>query len=252
MKFTNTEVWGFEHAIRGARNPMNSWDKSDSGWLRYCTCLNPGEEISICSLSKDIRYGCNYDACDGGSEPEYKIGPSDMDLLQRLIKAGPEHRKFMRQIMVSVDITAPLYFYKEFDTYKIGTTANSTSTMHKLTSAPITKECFEMDDYEGSLLMYECEPYDLDAFTDDIWDNIINYCETLRKSYLETKDKRYWKELIRILPESWLQTRTVTMNYENLYSIVRQRSGHKLTEWKSFIDWVHTLPFANELIFLDK
>ena len=104
MKFTNTEVWGFEHAIRGARNPMNSWDKSDSGWLRYCTCLNPGEEISICSLSKDIRYGCNYDACDGGSEPEYKIGPSDMDLLQRLIKAGPEHRKFMRQIMVSVDI----------------------------------------------------------------------------------------------------------------------------------------------------
>ena len=110
MKFTNTEVWGFEHAIRGARNPMNSWDKSDSGWLRYCTCLNPGEEISICSLSKDIRYGCNYDACDGGSEPEYKIGPSDMDLLQRLIKAGPEHRKFMRQIMVSVDITAPLYW----------------------------------------------------------------------------------------------------------------------------------------------
>lgn len=109
-----------------------------------------------------------------------------------------------------------------------------------------------MGDYEGGLLMYKREPYDLDAFTDDIWDNIINYCETLRKSYLETKDKRYWKELIRILPESWLQTRTVTMNYENLYSIVRQRSGHKLTEWKTFINWVKTLPYANELIFLDK
>ena len=109
-----------------------------------------------------------------------------------------------------------------------------------------------MNDYEGGLLMYKREPYDLDAFTDDIWDNIINYCETLRKSYLETKDKRYWKELIRILPESWLQTRTVTMNYENLYSIVRQRKGHKLTEWKTFINWTYALPYANELIFLDK
>ena len=222
MKFTNTEVWGFEHAIRGARNPMNSWDKSDS------------------------EYSGKY-------YNDYKIGPNDLDLLQRLVKAGPEHRKFMRQIMVSVDITAPMYFWSEFDTYKIGTVANSTSKMHKLASTPITKESFEMDDYEGGLLMYKHEPYDLDAFTDDIWDNnIINHCETLRKSYLETKDKRYWKELIRILPESWLQTRTVTMNYENLYSIVRQRSGHKLTEWKTFIDWVHTLPYANELIFLDK
>ena len=218
MKFERTSVWGFEHAIRGARNPMNSWDKSDSKY--------------------------NY-------ETGFTIGKNDLDLAQRLIKAGPEHRKFMRQIMVSVDITAPLYWWKEFDTYKVGTTANSTSTMHKLTSAPITKECFEMDDYEGSLLMYKREPYDLDAFTDDIWDNIINYCETLRKSYLETKDKKYWKELIRILPESWLQTRTVTMNYENLYSIVRQRKGHRLTEWNTFINWVKTLPYSFELIFLD-
>ena len=221
MKFEKTDVWGFEHAIRGARNPMNSWSRSDS-WF-----------------SSDTSRG-------------FELGPNDLDLLQRLIKAGPEHRKFMRQIMVSVDITAPLYFWSEFDTYKVGTVANSTSKMHKLASTPITKECFEMDDYEGGLLMYEREPYDLDAFTDDIWDNIINYCETLRKGYLETKDKRYWKELIRILPESWLQTRTVTMNYENLYSIVRQRKGHRLTEWKTFIDWVKTLPYANELIFIEK
>lgn len=221
MNFSNTDVWGFGHAIRGMRNPLESWDKSDSELYH----IN----------SKD-----NF------------LGENDLNLMQRLIKAGPEHRKFMRQIIVSVDITAPLYFHKELDTYKIGVTANSTSTMHKLASTPITKECFEMGDYEGHLLMYNREPYDLDAFTDDIWDNIIDYCETLRKSYLETKDKRYWKELIRILPESWLQTRTVTMNYENLYSIVRQRAGHKLVEWHSFIDWVHDLPYANELIFLDK
>ena len=224
MKFENTEVWGFKHAIRGARNPMNSWDRSDS-WF-----------------SSDTSRG-------------FELGLNDMNLLQRLVKAGPEHRKFMRQIMVSVDITAPLYWWKEFDTYKVGTVANSTSTMHKLASTPITKECFEMDDYEGGLLMYKREPYDLDAFTDDIWDNIINYCETLRKSYLETKDKRYWKELIRILPESWLQTRTVTMNYENLLAMCSkgQRRFHKLTEWsKSFIDWARTLPYAQELIFIDE
>lgn len=219
MKFIDTDVWGLYHAVRGARNPMNSWHKMDSEFLE--------------------------------NEYDTTLGENDLDLLQRLIKGGPEHRKFMRQIMVSVDITAPLYWWKEFDTYKIGTVSNSCSTMHKLTSKPITLDCFEMDDYEGRLLMYEREPYDLDAFTDDMWDNIIDYCETLRKSYLETKDKRYWKELIRILPESWLQTRTITMNYENLYSIVRQRAGHKLTEWKDFIEWAHTLPYANELIFYE-
>ena len=219
MKFENWDVWGIYNAIRGARNPMDSWDKSDSEY--------------------DFESKYTY------------IGPNDLDLLQRLIKAGPEHRKFMRQIFVSVDITAPLYWWKEFDKYQIGVTTNSCSTMHKLASAPITKECFEMNDYEGHLLMYKREPYDLDAFTDDMWDNIINYCETLRKSYLETKDKRYWKELIRILPESWLQKRTVTMNYENLYSIVRQRKGHKLTEWDAFIDWVKNLSYSKELLFYE-
>ena len=223
MKFWNTEVWGFYHAIRGARNPMNSWDKMDSEFYE--------------------------------NDRDTMIGPNDMALLQKLIKAGPEHRKFMRQIMVSVDIIAPLYWWKEFDTYKVGTVANSTSTMHKLASTPITKECFEMDDYEGHLLMYKREPYDLDAFTDDMWDNIINYCETLRQSYLETRDLRYWKELIRILPESWLQTRTITMNYENLLVMCRpgQRRFHKLTEWsESFIHWARTLPYAQELIFIDE
>ena len=218
MKFLDTDVWGFYHAVRGARNPMNSWGKMDSEF-----------------------YENEYDTI---------LGENDLDLLQRLIKGGPEHRKFMRQIMVSVDITAPMFWWSEFDTYKIGTTANSTSKMHKLASKPITKEDFEMDDFER-VKVFDKEPYSLDDYTDDIWDYIIDICETLRKRYIETKDKRYWKELIRILPESWLQTRTVTMNYENLYSIVRQRKGHKLTEWGQFIDWVHTLPYADELIFIE-
>lgn len=232
MNFKNTDVWGFKHALRGMRNPMNSWNKSDSGYAVKDYELHDGEEKIV------------YD------EDKFGIGPNDIKLMQKLIKSGPEHRKFMRQIMISVDITAPLYWWKEFDTYKVGTTANSTSTMHKLASKPITIEDFEMDDYEGHLLMYEREPYDLDAYVDDMWDSVVNYCETLRLSYLETKDKKYWKELIRILPEGYLQTRTVTMNYENLYSIVRQREGHKLTEWATFINWVHTLPFSDELIFI--
>jgi len=231
MNFKNTDTWGFKHAIRGARNPMNSWSKSDSGYAIKDYELHDGEEKIV------------YD------EDKFGIGSNDIDLMQRLIKGGPEHRKFMRQIMVSIDITAPLYWWKEFDTYKVGTTANSTSTMHKLASKPITIEDFEMDDFER-VEVFDREPYKPDDFTDEVWDYVIDICETLRQRFVETKNKKYWKELIRILPEGYLQTRTVTMNYENLYSIVRQREGHKLTEWKQFIDWVHTLPYADELIFI--
>lgn len=222
MKFENTDVWGFEHAIRGARNPMNSWAKSDSYYEKGVDPFSLEEWVAT----------------------EITIGDNDLNLLQRLIRGGSEHRKFMRQIMVSVDITAPLYWWKEMDTYKIGTTANSTSTMHKLASTPITTDCFEMDDCDKEWFN--------DTGIEAVCNNIIFFFESLRQRYLETKDMRYWKELIRWLPESWLQTRTITMNYENLYSIVRQRKGHKLTEWKQFIDWVHTLSYANELIFLDE
>ena len=232
MIFSNTDVWGFKHAIRGMRNPMNSWDKSDTGYAIKDYELHNGEE--------KITY----------DENQFGIGPNDIDLMQRLIKGGPEHRKFMRQIMVSIDITAPMYWWSEFDTYKIGTTANSTSKMHKLASKPITIDDFEMDDCVG-VKVYDKEPYNMDTYIIEVWEQLIDVCETLRKRYIETKYKKYWKELIRILPESYLQTRTVTMNYENLYSIVRQRKGHKLTEWSSFIDWVHTLPYADELIFYD-
>ena len=208
MKFEKTEVWGFEHAIRGMRNPFESWCNSNSSYI-------------------DKRFN-----------DQFYIGKNDLSLMQKLIKAGSEHRKFMRQILVSVDITAPLYWWKEADTYKVGTVSNSCSTMHKLANTPITKECFEMGDYCG--------------FFETPWKNLIALLEQCRKEYNKTKDKRYWKELIRLLPESWLQKRTITMNYENILNMYRQRKNHKLTEWsKSFCDWVKTLPYAEELICLE-
>jgi hypothetical protein len=217
MKFEHSEVFNFEGALRGMRNPLNSWSKSDS------------------------KITWEY-----GEMPRYEIGPNDMDLARRLIVGGSEHRKFLRQIMVSVDITAPLYWWKEFDTYKVGTTANSTSTMHKLASTPITLECFETDDYDGDLIYFDSDDSFLDV--NDMTSSLIGDLESLRQKYNETKDKRYWKELIRWLPNGWLQTRTVTMNYENLRSMYHQRENHKLTEWHAFCDWVATLPYAKEFI----
>ena len=234
MKFENTEVFNFEGALRGMRNPKESWAKSDSG-----------------NVFDDDR-----------QEWRYVIGEKDLALAKGLIIAGSEHRKFMRQIFVSVDITAPLYWWKEFDTYKVGTVANSTSTMHKLASTPITMGCFEMDDFENVCYnefetgvefegLKELARYEVFTY----WNEIIDVLERLRMLYLETKDKRYWKELIRLLPESWLQKRTVTMDYENLLAICSrgQRRYHKLTEWSTaFISWARTLPYAQELIFLDE
>lgn len=233
MKFENTEVWGFEHALRGMRNPKNSWNKSDS-YYEY-------DNQKDC-VTKDANF---------------VIGENDMKLAQTLIKAGSEHRKFMRQIFVSVDITAPLYWWAEYDTYKVGTVANSTSKMHTITNNSITLDCFEIDDYEKDLFMYYEHSYVKDMVAD-----IVRNCETLRQRYLETKDKRYWKELIRWLPESWLQKRTVTMTYENLLAMCSkgQRRFHKLNEWSgqdnpnvpNFISWARTLPYAQELIFIDE
>ena len=240
MKFENTEVFNFEGAIRGMRNPMNSWEKSDS--KNKCVCSDDGQ------LYDDP---CGYDACCQGCnfEHEFVIGKNDLELAQKLIKAGEPHRKFLRQIFVSVDITAPLYWWKEFDTYKIGTVCNSTSTMHKLASTPIKVNCFEMDDYEDFCIDNR---EDYNDFTHDYWEFIIEKCEILRRKYNETKDQRYWKELIRLLPESWLQTRTVSMNYENILNMVKYRVNHKLTEWSiSFIEWVKSLPYANEFIFMN-
>ena len=234
MKFENTSVYNIYNAIIGARNPMNSWNKSDSVFNGF----NEKIENTV-------------------------IGKNDLELMQKLIKAGSEHRKFLRQIFVAVDITAPLYWWKEFDTYKVGTVSNSCSTMHKLANTPITKECFEMDDFEDMPpRMFKCKDEYGDTYEENnlcnfisldlFWCHLIDVLNDYRVHYNETKDKRYWKELIRLLPESWLQKRTITMNYENILNMYRQRKNHKLTEWsKSFCDWVKNLPYAEELICLE-
>ena len=265
MKFENTEIYGWAGAFRGMRNPKESWHLSDSHFGLIDEFSEYDYEVAetwIDFFEKKYKYEIDrtsniydelWDNIDrwlieqGELKNDYSIidaafiGPKDMRLAQALVSGGSEHRKFLRQIQVSVDITAPLYWWKEFDTYKVGTTANSTSTMHKLTSKPITLDCFEIDDYVNIGWPNEHNNF--------IKTELIPYLEHLRLKYLETEDKKYWKELIRWLPESWLQTRTVTMNYENLIAIVHQRSHHKLTEWHQFIDWIKTLPYANELIF---
>ena len=256
MKFENTDVYNFENAIRGMRHALMSYDKSDSGF--GCD----GELCSICMFKPD---GCN-------TTPEFILGENDLDLGQRLIKGGSEHRKYLRQIFVSVDITAPMYIWSELDTYKVGTVANSESTMHRLASTPITLDCFETDDYEP-ILSFEAGIDDREEDNPWVYDlhisDVIGYCETdyyfgetyigflesLRQKYLETKDKRYWKELIRWLPSSWLQKRAVTMNYETLFAICSkdQRRNHKLTEWsESFMNWARSLPYAREFLFIDE
>ena len=210
IKLERTSVMNFENAIRGARNPMNSWAKLDSSY---------------------------------NENGEFVFGENDLDLARRLAHAGSDHRKFLRQIFVSVDITAPLYWWKEADTYQVGVTKNSTSTMHKLASTPITLECFETDDYDKAAVD-EIET----ALPINFVDSLISHLEDLRQEYNATKDKRYWKELIRWLPNGWLQTRTVTMNYENLRNMYHQRRGHKLSEWRAFCEWCEQLPYAKELI----
>lgn len=213
IKFENTEVMNFEGAIRGMRNPLNSWDKSDSYY--------DIDDMTIVSRG-------------------YIIGPNDLDLASRLIKAGSDHRKFLRQIFVSVNITAALYWWKEFDTYKVATVANSCSTMHKIHAKPIELSDFSIDDF-----YIEGDDIDLS----DCFKNVVADCESLRRKYLETKDKKYWRGLIQLLPESYNQKRTVTLNYETLRNIYGSRRGHKLSEWSTgFMEWIESLPYAEYLI----
>ena len=237
MIFFRTRVVGFENALYGMRNAKNSWNKIDSEF-GFCKNEDITKEMVILHSNNGIS--------------EYAIiGENDMKLAQTLIKAGSEHRKFLRQIQCEVTIEAPIYWWKEFSTYKVGTVANSTSTMHKLASTPITKECFEMDDFQD----FDLESQDMIFPLKSTWESLISDLEFCRQKYNETKDKRYWKELIRLLPESWLQKRTVTMDYENLLAMCSkgQRRFHKLTEWsESFINWARTLPCAQELIFIDE
>ena len=251
IKFENTQVMGFGAAIRGMRNPMNSWEKSDSGW--GCNVDFVDHRCVDCSrYDNEYEWGlCRYD--------KYIIGPNDLDLMKRLRNAGTDHRKFMRMITVYVDITAPLYWWKEFDTYKVGTVANSCSTMHKIAA----KE-FTLEDFSHEHLLEKED--DMLWSAQNILDEVIMGLNHYRKKYLETKDKKYWWQMIQLLPSSYNQRRTVQMNYEVLANIYKSRKDHKLDEWaetkltgdcpvnmypnkfiNGFCDWIKTLPYS-ELI----
>ncbi|HZK19186.1 MAG TPA: hypothetical protein VFC68_00520 [Treponemataceae bacterium] len=198
--FEKTQVMNFENAMRGARNPMNSWAKTDS--------ITTQDGLFI-------------------------FGPNDLDLAQRLCKAGSDHRKFIRQIFISVDITAPLYWWKEFDTYKIGTVANSTSTMHKIHSKP-----FSMDDFSTDRML---------AQTKEAMSIVIKTLEDLRLSYVSNKNKDTWYSMIQFLPSSYNQKRTLSMNYENIFNMYHSRNNHTLDEWKVFCNWILKLPYVEDL-----
>ena len=240
MKIERVYTGGWSNAVRGLRHPLESYKRSDSdfGVTRYDDLI----------LDKPKTVIVNY----GNSACEYvRLGNNDLDLMQRMIKAGSPNDKFLRQIFVSMDVTAPLYFFKEFDQYKVSTTTNSTSTMHKLASTPITLDCFETDDYEKNLEVFPANGVESSFTTGQAFQSIIDYCEALRVKYNETQDKRYWKELIRLLPESWLQTRMWSGNYAILRNIIHWRTGHRLTEWSTFIDFLYDLPYADELLFFE-
>ena len=201
LTLKNTSVMNFENAIRGARNPMNSWGRMDS-----------------------------HTEPDGS----FVFGPNDLDLAMRLAKAGSDHRKYLRMIFVSVDVTAPLYWWKEYDTYKVATVANSTSTMHKIHSKP-----FSMDDFS-------CDH--MTDGTKKFMETVVAELENIRLRFKETKSKEDWYDMIQLLPSSYNQMRTCTFNYDTLINIYRARKNHKLAEWHTFCDWIETLPYAEQLI----
>lgn len=214
LKVENLETWGFEHAIRGLRNPMNSWDKSDSEWRIYTP---------------------EYPHL---SEAKYEIGKNDLDLMKRLYKAGTEHRTYARMIQVSMDITAPLYWWKEMDRYTVGKSQVSCSTMHKIAA----KE-FELDDFSHEHLC---------GASIDYLEMLIEWLNDCRKSYVEQKHKEDWWQLIQLLPSSYNQKRTVCMSYEVIFKIIKERTGHKLTEWEDFIEELKKLPYVKAIIGEDE
>lgn len=226
IKLERTDVMNFENAIRGMRNPMNSWDKSDS-----IKC------VEFTSLETCEKCPCSEENCP---DYYYIVGHNDLDLAKRLCKAGTDHRKFLRQIFVSVDITAPLYFWKEYDAYKVGTTANSTSTMHKIHAKEFTP-----DDFSWEYINFENGG---SSSTDVLFHLIIKELNSLREEYNKNKDKDVWYSMIQLLPSSYNQMRTCTMTYENLRNMYHARKNHKLDEWHKFCEWVETLPYAKELI----
>lgn len=239
IKFENTDVYNFMNAIRGMRNPLNSWDKSDSK-----RCNNCDGWVSA------PRACMNWEKC---SDACIKLGENDMKLMRNLIKAGSDHRKFLRQIFVSVDITAPLYWWKEFDTYKVGTVANSCSTMHKIHDKEFTFDDFSVEYLNGldgiELLIEPTENITETVYPYGFFNMKLALLNKYRELYLETKNKKYWYALIQELPSSYNQKRTVTLNYEVIRNMYHSRKNHKLNEWsKGFTNWVVMLPYGEELI----
>lgn len=241
IKIENTSIFGWESAIRGMRNPMNSWDKSDSLFLSldggYYT-IN-GESGHFPPADAEIEF-----------ETDVYIGPNDHNLMMKLRNAGTDHRKFMRMIVVYTDITAPLYWWKEFDTYKVGTVANSCSTMHKIAAKEFTlddfshENLFEADVRDG---MYYSKVAEEEFTSADALEVIVEALNNYRSLYLSFQDKKYWNQMIQLLPTSYNQRRTVMMNYEVLANIYAARNNHKLDEWRSFCKWIDCLPYP-ELI----
>lgn len=241
IKVENTEVIGWEHAIRGMRNPMNSWTGSDSGYCggdNHIGCVHchfaGDKEHNEKIIATDFTYG--YDILPCGKKEftgEYEVGHKDYELMRKLCKAGTDHRKFMRMITVYVDVTAPLYWWKEYATYKVGTVANSCSTMHKIAA----KE-FTLDDFS-------CEH--LNGHSEMVLEDVIKALNAEREYYLKSNDKSAWWQIIQLLPSSYNQRRTLMLNYEVLVNIYKSRRGHKLDEWKTFCEWIDTLPYS-ELI----
>ena len=230
LKIENTEVVGWEAAVRGMRNPLNSWEKSDS------------------------RFGCGNDNeyfCDNCSssfhctslKKTYNIGPNDLDLMTRLRNAGTDHRKFMRMITAYLDITAPLYWWKEFDTYKVGTVANSCSTMHKIADKEFTFDDFSHEKLINSACM-EIQEQHIRISPIQALATTIECLNSYRDLYLQTKDKKYWWQMIQLLPSSYNQKRTVMLNYEILANIYKSRHNHKLDEWHTLCDWIEGLQYS--------
>lgn len=229
IKIENVEVFGWESAIRGMRNPMNSWNKSDSSF----------SDCNQCSFMIDGHEYKNKGECFlvNGETPCGIIGENDLQLMKKLAKAGSDHAKFLRMINVTFDVTAPLYFFKEFDTYKVGTVANSCSTMHKI------------HDKEFTLYDFSYEHL-LDAFKDYLMAN-IKILNWNRERFIETKDKKYWWQMIQLLPTSYNQRRTVQLNYQVLLNMYHARKNHKLDEWREFCKWIEGLPYFKEICLTD-
>lgn len=229
IKIDKVDIYGWEAAIRGMRNPMNSWEKSDSGY----------------SYVTDVHVIINGELVhQNPAEHVFCIGVNDWDLMTRLHNAGTDHRKFMRMIIVYMDITAPLYWWKEFDTYKVGTVANSCSTMHK-----ISEKEFTLDDFSHEHLFHNVNDTEIWLNIDfpNVLDNTIFYLNKARELYLATKDKKYWWQMIQLLPSSYNQKRTVMLNYEVLANMYKSRKNHKLDEWVEFCKTIETFPYQ-ELI----